>query len=84
MNPIGNYYKPLVSLRSSAFKKSVLPTVPEGMGLSSLIDVFDNIGDFTGYMVGIQHSDNLRDLISVFDGQFNVSLFVKKRDAVFF
>jgi len=65
-------------------KSSFLPAVPAGIGLSALIHLFYDIGDQAGNTICIQQLDDIRDLISLFDGQFMETRAFEDADTVFF
>jgi hypothetical protein len=62
----------------------ILPAVPAGNDLSSLIYLLDDIGHNAGNTISVQQLDNVWNLISLFKGQFAVTYPFGDADAVFF
>jgi hypothetical protein len=65
-------------------KSPFLPAVPADIALSALIQLFYDIGDNAGNIICIQQLDDMRDLISLLDGQFTVTGAFNNPNAIFF
>jgi hypothetical protein len=61
-----------------------LLAAPASIGLSALIHLFYDIGDNAGNIICIQQLDDMRDLISLLDGQLTVTRAFEDADTVFF
>jgi hypothetical protein len=73
-----------LTIRVPDFEKLNKPAAPANIGLSALIHLFYDISDNAGNIICMQQLDDMRDLISLLDGQFTVTRAFEDADTVFF